>query len=234
MSPLVRVLSAPAVVAVVVAGIWITGGSITNGFGIAMWLTGAWMALAGGLAVLVAVKSRPLRVPVLGAYVVTAAVATLYLSSSTVLDNEVSETVATADPAPMVAASPMTAEAEETASTRPARPRNVLQRSGRFSGVRHPARGQAQVIRLSRGGRVLTLTGFRTDNGPDLRVYLVAGDPRSEEQVSDFVDLGALKGNVGDQQYRLPDDVDTGRYDTVVVWCRAFSVLFGRAPLRVA
>jgi hypothetical protein len=108
-----------------------------------------------------------------------------------------------------------------------AAPRNARLRSGRFESVRHPATGTA--IRLARGGRVLTLTGFEVDNGPDLRLYLVAGPARSEDEVRDFVDLGALKGNRGDQQYELPAGLDLDRYSTAVVWCRAFSVLFARA-----
>jgi hypothetical protein len=64
-------------------------------------------------------------------------------------------------------------------------------------------------------------------------VYAVAGPARSEGEVRDYVDLGALKGNRGDQQYRLPADLDLERHSTVVVWCRAFSVLFARAPMRV-
>jgi hypothetical protein len=93
--------------------------------------------------------------------------------------------------------------------------------------------GVATAIDLARGGRVLTLTGFEVDNGPDLRLYLVAGDARGEQEVRDFVDLGELKGNRGDQQYRLPAGIDLSRYSTAVVWCRAFSVLFARAPLDV-
>jgi hypothetical protein len=112
-------------------------------------------------------------------------------------------------------------------------PRNVRLRRGRFESVRHPAVGAATAIGLARGGRVLTLTDFEVDNGPDLRLYLVAGEARSEDEVRDFVDLGELKGNRGDQQYRLPPGLDLSRYSTAVVWCRAFSVLFARAPLRV-
>jgi hypothetical protein len=107
----------------------------------------------------------------------------------------------------------------------------VLVRGGGFISVAHPAEGRAAVIELAEGGRVLTLTGFEVDNGPDLRVYLVAGDPTSEGDVDDYVDLGGLKGNKGDQQYEIPADVDVGTYDTAVIWCRAFSVLFARAPL---
>jgi hypothetical protein len=61
-------------------------------------------------------------------------------------------------------------------------------------------------------------------------VYLVAGRARSEGDVDDYVDLGALKGNKGDQQYAIPGRVDVDRYATAVIWCRAFSVLFARAP----
>jgi hypothetical protein len=75
---------------------------------------------------------------------------------------------------------------------------------------------------------VLTLTDFETDPGPDLRVYLVTGDAG---KLGDTVDLGALKGNRGNQQYAVARSIDTERYRTVVVWCRAFSVAFGSARL---
>ena len=188
-------------------------------------LSAAWMALSGVIALVLGVRSRALRWPVLGTYAVTAAVAGAYLGSSVVFDDVVDEQVAMAAPAPAPAAN-------AAAERRPAAPRNVRLRSGGFESVRHPARGVATAIRLARGGRVLTLTRFATDNGPDLRLYLVAGPAHGEDEVRDHVDLGALKGNRGDQQYDLPAGLDLERYSTVVVWCRAFSVLFGRAPLR--
>src|SRR3954452_25024136 len=55
--------------------------------------------------------------------------------------------------------------------------------------------------------------------------------PPLEADVRHVVDLGALKGNQGDQQYNIPGRVDLERYSTAVIWCRAFSVLFARAPL---
>jgi hypothetical protein len=215
-----RLLAAPATAAVVLTGLWVTGGAITNDFGVAMWLTAAWMGLCGAGAALVALRSRAFRAPVLGGYLVTAAVAGAYLGSSVLFDDVVAERVATV-PAASAPAGDRTA------------PRNARLRGGRFESVRHPATGVATAIRLARGGRVLTLTDFEVDNGPDLRLYLVAGPARSEGEVRDFVDLGALKGNRGDQQYELPRDLDLDRYSTVVVWCRAFSVLFARAPLRL-
>ena len=87
-------------------------------------------------------------------------------------------------------------------------------------------------MRLADGRRFLTLTAFTTSRGPDLRVRLVPGDS-SDGGAKGAVDLGALKGNRGDQQYRLPAGVQlAGR--SVVVWCRAFSAPFGSASLRAA
>jgi len=85
------------------------------------------------------------------------------------------------------------------------------------------------VVRTAEGGQVLTLTRFETDPGPDLRVYLA-----TDSSATDSVDLGALRGNVGDQQYEIPDDVDLRRYSTAVIWCRAFSVEFGSARLEAS
>jgi len=218
-----RLLAAPATVAVVLIGLWIAGGVITNDFGLAMWLTAAWMGLAGVAAAVVGLRSRAFRWPVLGGYVVTAAVAGVYLGSSMLVDDVVHERVATA-PAP---SAPAGGEEPQRAVRR-----NVRLRSGRFQSVRHPGTGEVTAIRLAGGGRVLTLTDFEVDNGPDLRLYLVAGPAQSEDQVDDYVDLGALKGNRGDQQYELPPDLDLDRYSTAVIWCRAFSVLFARAPTR--
>jgi hypothetical protein len=237
-----RLLAIPIVVVIVLAGIWVTGALLTNDFAVAMWLTAAWMGLAGLLALGVAARSRALRLPVLGAYAATAAVAGFFLTTSAFLDREVNEQVAVAAEAPAALAAapgdepdPVT-EPDPASGSAPAEPaarrENVRVRGGRFSAVRHPAMGRATVIELAEGGRVLTLTDFEVDNGPDLRLYLVAGTARTEAEVDDYVDLGGLKGNRGDQQYRIPRDVDVGRFSTVVVWCRAFSVLFARAPLR--
>jgi len=222
---LLRWLAVPATILVVLAGLWVSGGVLTNDFALAMWLTAAWMALAGLVCVLVAARRRALRVPVLGAYLLTAVVAGAYLGSSVLVDRAVDEDVAVA--APAAPATRMTAR-----EPGPTRPRNVALRTGRFTGVRHDTTGTATIIDLAGGGRVLTLTGFETDNGPDLRVYLVPGAAKTEGDVRDVVDLGALKGNRGDQQYGIPARVDDDRHATVVVWCRAFSVLFGRAPTR--
>ena len=99
---------------------------------------------------------------------------------------------------------------------------------GSFVGRAHPTSGTAKVI--SDGTRrFLRLEGFETDNGPDLNVYLATGPPDGSPE--DFIDLGDLKGNIGDQNYELSDDVDLDRYTTVFIWCVRFSVAFGAASL---
>jgi hypothetical protein len=218
-----KLLAIPAVVIVLLAGIWLAGGVITNDFGLAMALTIVWIAIGGLACLAIAWRWRGLAVPVVGAYLITAAVVGIYLGRSMFLDNEVNEDVVTAAPQRPPA---------RGAEGRQERPRNVLLARGEFEGVAHSASGTASTIRRARGGNVLTLTSFEVDNGPDLRVYLVSGPARDESEVDDFEDLGALKGNKGDQQYDVPRGLDLERYSTVVIWCRAFSVNFARAPLR--
>jgi hypothetical protein len=210
-----------AVAVVLLAGIWVSGGLITNDFTLAMVLTAVWMGGAAAACLLIAWRRPGLRVPVIGAYLLVAVVVGGYLARSTIVDDEVNERVV------------KVTEPAATDSIESVRPRrmNVLLARGTFEPVAHPASGTATTIRTAKGKRVLTLTDFEVDNGPDLRVYIVAGPARDESEVDDFKDLGALKGNKGNQQYELPRGLDLDRYTTVVVWCRAFSVNFARAPL---
>jgi len=43
--------------------------------------------------------------------------------------------------------------------------------------------------------------------------------------------VGKLKGNMGDQNYDLPEGVDLNKYRAVTIWCNRFSVNFATAPL---
>jgi len=107
--------------------------------------------------------------------------------------------------------------------------------SGTFFGVMHPTTGSATIYRLSDGGRILRLTNFRTSNGPDVHVYLVAADNAKDSAAvkeAEFIDLGTMKGNVGDQNYPLAGDLDLSKYRTVSIWCKRFAVNFGAAPLK--
>ena len=102
--------------------------------------------------------------------------------------------------------------------------------SGEFVGVNdgiHNAEGMAKVIQLDDASMILRLENFKATNGPDLYVYLA-----TDNSASDFVNLGRLKGNIGNQNYDIPEGTDFSKYHTVLIWCQAFSVLFGSAELQ--
>ena len=103
---------------------------------------------------------------------------------------------------------------------------------GKFVGVNdgiHNAEGQVKVLRLNDGTKFLRLEDFKATNGPDLYVYL-----STDKSASEFVNLGRLKGNAGNQNYEIPNGTDLSKYATVLIWCQAFSVLFGNADLEQA
>jgi hypothetical protein len=104
---------------------------------------------------------------------------------------------------------------------------------GDFRSLEHESSGRALVLRLPDGRRFLRLEDLDTSNGPDLRVYLstVAATSGNTEFGREFVDLGALKGNQGDQNYEIPAGVDIDRFESAVVWCRRFAVGFAAAPI---
>lgn len=106
--------------------------------------------------------------------------------------------------------------------------------SGSFRTLAHESRGIATIYDDAKGERTLRLTQFETSNGPDVRIYLVAAsDAPDNEAVTSagFIDLGAMKGNIGDQNYAIPADVDLSQYRAVTIWCRRFGVNFGTAAL---
>ncbi len=107
--------------------------------------------------------------------------------------------------------------------------------SGQFYSILHPTAGTATIYQMGDGTRVLRLTNFSTSNGPDVHVYMVASDDAKDVatvQRAGFIDLGVIKGNVGDQNYMLVSNLDLAQYRAVSIWCKRFSVNFGAAALR--
>jgi hypothetical protein len=105
---------------------------------------------------------------------------------------------------------------------------------GEFHNADKAGKGTATVYQLADGKRVLRLTNFETDNGPDLHVRLIAaGDARDTASVAntDYVEVAKLRGNKGNQNYELPDKADLGKYRVVSIWCNRFTVNFAAAPL---
>jgi Electron transfer DM13 len=90
----------------------------------------------------------------------------------------------------------------------------------------HMASGQVEVLQIPYGTQILRFENLDVTNGPDLYVYLA-----TDTTAKDFVSLGRLKGNMGDQNYPIPVNTDFEKYNTVLIWCQAFSTLFGSSKL---
>ena len=98
----------------------------------------------------------------------------------------------------------------------------------------HMGSGNAVVMTFPNGSLEVQLSDFEVTNGPDLEVWLSAHpDPQSASDVSDnqWISLGQLKGNVGNQAYAVPDGTDISIFNSVVIWCEQFGVLFSPAAL---
>jgi Electron transfer DM13 len=217
-----RLLAFVAVVVALVVGVFVFG-RISDDENVAMGLTAVWFGVVFLVSAAVALRRRTLLWPLAVGYAAVAIAAAILVVAPTLIDKEVNERVVTGAPASAAPAASAGSGAERPEG-------NVQLAAGSFVPNAHEGTGNAAVVELPGGDRKLTLTDFETDSGPDLRVYVSTEDP-AESGLGDFEDLGALKGNVGNQQYDLPRSIDLDRYSTVVVWCRAFSVAFTSAAL---
>jgi hypothetical protein len=108
--------------------------------------------------------------------------------------------------------------------------------TGTFHGKVHSTSGRATIYQEKDGKLVLRLTRFKTSNGPDVHVVLIAlkdadDDANFLKNGTDRVELGALKGNEGDQNYDIPAGTDLAKFQTVSIYCERFNANFGAAPL---
>lgn len=188
----------------------IAGGSLILQRDVAETITAAlilsvvWAGLVG-LGFLAYARPRGMLRPVIGALAVGALAAGFSFWYFSIRDEEVNEDVAMASQAG-----------------------NVSLASGSFKGADgHDGRGTATVVREAGGRRLLTFTDFDVSPGAAVEVWLTPGP----DETSDKVNLGDLKGNVGNQQYEIPADTDLKRYGTVVVYCTPFTVRIAVAEL---
>lgn len=108
--------------------------------------------------------------------------------------------------------------------------------TGTFHGKVHSTSGRATIYQESDGKLILRLTNFKTSNGPDLHVVLIAlrdaaDDANFLKSSTERVELGKLKGNEGDQNYEIPAGTDLNKFHAVSIYCERFDANFGTAPL---
>lgn len=240
-APLVlQVIALAVTIAGLLAGLWVFASPVSRAFADATGLPAYWSSIGFAVAWFIAAsiilgklrKERPeFRLPLRIAFLLTVAAVGGIFALTSLTDDKADDDVSFAEEAipasQMPAAERPGASGEDAPAEQPKR--NVVLSSGTFSGIDHSAEGRARIVQLANGERRLVFTEFDVERAPDLRVYLaedaVTGD------IGPYVELDKLKGNVGDQFYKLSDDIDLDRYKHVVIWCKAFDVGVAQAPL---
>jgi len=193
----------------------------------AIVLVGAWFAVVALVIFVIGLRRRRLRRPLLGAFAVVLAATVAIGYWTGFRDMVVDEDVAMASMRATAAERErgLGAGGDAAPAGRP-----VELARGSFAGADgHRAVGTATVIARPDGSRVLTFTHFDADPGLDVDVFLTP----SPAGIDGGVELGGLKGNVGDQQYEIPADADLRKLSNVVVWCNPFTVRIAVAQLAV-
>lgn len=106
-------------------------------------------------------------------------------------------------------------------------PTGTILATGNFTSNAHPTSGTVKVIQDVSGKKHLVFENFKSDNGPDLDVWLSPGTSGSSYQ-----SLGDLKAVNGKFSYELDNSINYTANNRVLIWCVDFSVLFGHAVLQ--
>lgn len=131
----------------------------------------------------------------------------------------------TIDPVALTGTTPVTSTTTTTpVSTTTGAMTGMLQ--GMFTSNVHATSGTVSVLETG-GKRTLVFTNFRTDGGPDLRIYVA-----ENTALRNFIEVSRLTSTSGTFSVELPAGVDPAKQRYVLIWCKAFSVLFGNAELK--
>ncbi len=99
-------------------------------------------------------------------------------------------------------------------------------RSGKFKGQsNHVTKGSVTV----KDRKIILGSDFWFDGAPDPRIALGNGGKFKKGSKNDFT---PLKKDTGAQTYSIPSSMNEADFDTVIVWCRKFSVPLGYAKIK--
>jgi Electron transfer DM13 len=98
--------------------------------------------------------------------------------------------------------------------------------TGTFASSAHPTSGTVKLAKDDTGKKFLVFDAFKTDAGPDLRIYLA-----DDLKATSFTEI---TNQVSSGTFQLPVDaaINTDTKRKVLIWCKQFSVLFGSADLK--
>jgi Electron transfer DM13 len=99
--------------------------------------------------------------------------------------------------------------------------------SGTFTTGAHVTSGTVKVYEDKDKNRTLVFENFKTDAGPDLRLYMA-----EDKAITNFVQITDKVTTSGNYSLMIPATVDLKKQTTVAIWCKSFSVLFGSATLK--
>lgn len=104
--------------------------------------------------------------------------------------------------------------------------------SGKFTGAEsYRGMGQAKILK-SGNSYLLRFEKFEVTAGPALHVLLSSSEnPTDDKSLGEYVDLGELKGTMGNQNYVI-DGIDTSKYKSVVIYSNPFNIVFSVANLK--
>ena len=154
--------------------------------------------------------------------------------ATTVPAAEEPATTTTAPPTTSTTVAPTTTTAPPTTTTTTVPEGPVLLSSSEWISIGHPGAGTVLVYRQPDGSHVVRFENLEVSNGPDLLVILSAAplvNDRAAYSEVEYLSLGDLKGNKGNQNYVVPADVNLGDYQTVAIWCRRFNYTFNAADI---
>jgi Electron transfer DM13 len=225
------ILLALVALAAIAFGSFVLQRNVAGNLRDALIISLAWAALVSGAAILFARRRPGLTRPLLSGLALGALLGAVAFYFASVRDVVVHEDVVTAARAADAQSAAAGLGAEPPTTPAPVAAANVALAKGMFSGSDgHDGSGVATVVQTTGGERKLTFTNFDVSPGAKVEVWLTTGP----EETGDRIELGGLKGNVGNQQYTVPTDADLNRYSTVILYCTPFTVRIAVAPLEAA
>ncbi|MFM9908664.1 MAG: DM13 domain-containing protein [Chitinophagaceae bacterium] len=105
-------------------------------------------------------------------------------------------------------------------------PAGTVIATGSFTSGVHTTSGTAKIFD-DKGTKKLRLENFKTDSGPDLKVYL-----SKDKNATGFINISKLRSATGNQNYDITGMPDFVQYKYVLIWCEQFGVLFGSAQIQ--
>lgn len=105
---------------------------------------------------------------------------------------------------------------------------------GEFFAVERKGKGKALLYRLADGALGLRLDDFQTSANTDLYVWVSeSARPATSKEALDspHVEIAELKSTIGNQNYKLPADLDPAKIRSVVIWCRPVQIAYVASAL---